>query len=260
LFTGERSGYYSDFGSVADVAKAISQGYVYDGRYSRYRRRIHGRPLMGLSGHRFVGFLQNHDQIGNRALGERLGHLISTDRLKIAAALLFTAPFVPMLFQGEEWNASTPFQYFTDHTDPKLAESVREGRRAEFAHSLSDPSKVPDPQAQETFERSKLNWDEHRAPAHSEILDWYRALIALRRSVSEFSDGRLKRTAVKFDDTFLQVSRGRAQVICNLSDQPAQFNLNEPMKLAMSSKDIDLGASRLGLPPTSVAILLPLES
>ena len=110
-----------------------------------------------------VAFLQNHDQVGNRATGERIGHLVTIERLKIAAALADDAPFVPMLFQGEEWNASTPFQYFTDHQDSQLAESVRKGRRAEFAHFVANASEIPDPQASQTFQRSKLDWDEREA-------------------------------------------------------------------------------------------------
>ena len=133
VLTGERAGYYADFGALADLAKALTGAFVYDGRYSRFRDRRHGRPATGLTGHHFLGYLQNHDQIGNRAQGERSSHLLSPGRLKIAAALVLTSPFVPLLFQGEEWGASTPFQYFTDHEDPELGRAVREGRRSEFA-------------------------------------------------------------------------------------------------------------------------------
>ena len=117
VLTGERDGYYADFASLADLAKALQQVFVYDGRYSSFRRRRHGRPAVGLPGYSFLGYLQNHDQIGNRAKGERSSHLMSVGRLKIAAALVMTAPFIPMLFQGEEWGASSPFIYFTDHKD-----------------------------------------------------------------------------------------------------------------------------------------------
>jgi maltooligosyltrehalose trehalohydrolase len=114
VLTGERSGYYADFGTLADLAKALERAFVYDGRYSRFRRRAHGRSREGLSGHNFLGYLQNHDQVGNRARGERSSDLMSVGRLKIAAALVMTAPFIPLLFQGEEWGASAPFLYFTD--------------------------------------------------------------------------------------------------------------------------------------------------
>ena len=151
VLTGERTGYYDDFGTLADLAKALRNAYVYDGRYSAHRQRHHGRPPVGLDGHHFLGYAQKHDQVGNRAQGERLSQLVSPGRLKIAAALVLTSPFVPMLFQGEEWGASTPFQYFTDHPEPDLAKAVREGRRQEFAAFGWKPEDIPDPQTPETF-------------------------------------------------------------------------------------------------------------
>jgi maltooligosyltrehalose trehalohydrolase len=156
VLTGERDAYYQDFGSLADLAKVLTRGLVYDGSYSHYRRRSHGRPATGLSGHRFVGCLQNHDQVGNRALGERTSHLLSPGRIKIGATLVLTAPFVPMLFQGEEWAASTPFLYFTDHQDPKLGEAVKRGRREEFAAFGWQPDKIPDPQKKKPFSAPNL--------------------------------------------------------------------------------------------------------
>ena len=147
VLTGERAGYYADFGALADLAKALTGAFVYDGRYSHFRGRRHGRPATGLTGDRFLGYLQNHDQVGNRAQGERSSHLLSPGRLKIAAALVLTSPFVPMLFQGEEWGATTPFQYFTDHEDAELARAVSEGRRSEFAAFGGDPEEVPVPKS-----------------------------------------------------------------------------------------------------------------
>jgi maltooligosyltrehalose trehalohydrolase len=157
VLTGERSGYYADFGTLQDLTTALAQGFVYAGRHSASRGRRHGRPPSGLGGHAFVGCLQNHDQVGNRARGERTSHLLSPGRLRIGAALVLTAPFVPMLFQGEEWGAATPFQYFTDHDDPELARAVREGRRQEFVAFGWDPEPIPDPQTPAPFERSKLD-------------------------------------------------------------------------------------------------------
>ena len=165
VLTGERDGYYADFGSLADLAKALTGTFVYDGRYSHFRGRRHGRPTAGLTGDHFLGYLQNHDQIGNRAQGERSSHLPNSGRLKIAAALVLTSPFIPLLFQGEEWGASTPFQYFTDHDDPELGRAVREGRRVEFAGFGWAPEAIPDPQDPATFARSKLDWQERaRSP------------------------------------------------------------------------------------------------
>jgi maltooligosyltrehalose trehalohydrolase len=160
VLTDERAGYYADFGSLADLAKAIQHAFVYDGRDSAFRRRRHGRPPSGLTGRSFLGYLQTHDQVGNRAKGERSNRLMNLGRLKIGAALVLTAPFIPMLFQGEEWGATSPFLYFTDHQDSELGRNVTEGRRREFTAFGWNPKEIPDPQAVETFERSKLNWSE----------------------------------------------------------------------------------------------------
>ncbi len=219
ILTGEATGYLADFGSIAQLAKCLTRGFVYDGIYSKSRRRRHGRPVLGLSAHRFIAFVQNHDQVGNRAMGERLGHLVTIDQLKIAAALLMTASFVPMLFQGEEWNASSPFQYFTDHQDKALAESVRKGRKAEYAHSVADASMVPDPQAAQTFDRSKLNWEERQHGQHREILEWYRQLIDLRRCAPDLANGQLCLDSAAFDESarWIRVHRGESVVICNFA-------------------------------------------
>ncbi len=197
--TGERDGYYEDFGPLQLLGKALRQAWVYDGTYSPHRQRTHGRAPTGLHGGRFVVSTQNHDQVGNRARGERLGHLVSPDRVRIAAALLLTSPFVPLLFQGEEWSASTPFQYFTDHA-PELGRAVSEGRRHEFAAFGWEAGEVPDPQDPGTFARSVLRWDEVTEPGHAEILDWYRELIALRRSRPELAAAPLDDVEVEVDE------------------------------------------------------------
>jgi maltooligosyltrehalose trehalohydrolase len=198
--TGERDGYYADFGSLGLLGKALAQAWVYDGVYSPYRDRTPGRPPVGLDGAQFVVSAQNHDQVGNRATGDRLGHLVSPGRVRIAAALLLTAPFVPLLFQGEEWAASTPFQYFTDHEDPDLGRAVSEGRRHEFAAFGWRPEDVPDPQSPATFARSVLRWDEVADPGHADMLAWYRALIGLRRSIPGLASGPLDDVAVDYDE------------------------------------------------------------
>src|SRR5690606_33327593 len=143
VLTGETDGYYADFGSLDDVATALTDGYVYGSRYSAHRDRRHGRSAEGVPATRFLGYLQNHDQVGNRARGERIGHLVSSGRAEIGAALVMTAPFIPMLFQGEEWDASSPFPSFSDHEDPDLARAVREGRRSEFAAFGWEPDEIP---------------------------------------------------------------------------------------------------------------------
>jgi maltooligosyltrehalose trehalohydrolase len=196
-FTGEDAGYYSDFEGLKDVAVALRDGYVYQGQYSQFRQRRHGRAPSGVASEQLVVCAQNHDQIGNRARGERLSMLLDAPRLKAVAALTILSPFVPMLFQGEEWGARTPFLYFTDHQDPNLGQAVTEGRTREFA-SFRWAGEVPDPQAAETFERSKLDWSELTRPPHDEILDWHRRLIALRAARST-PLGRAK-PKVRFDE------------------------------------------------------------
>lgn len=260
--TGERTGYYEDFGRLADVARALTRGWVHDGIYSAHRKRHHGRSAADLPGRRFVGFLQNHDQIGNRARGERVNHLISMGRLQIGAALVFTAPFVPLLFQGEEWGASTPFLYFTDHQDPELGEAVRQGRRREFAAFGWDPESVPDPQDAETFERSRLRWDErHRSP-HREILAWYASLVRLRRRQRELVDDRLHAISVRFDEDagWLVVVRGALVVACNPREVAQRIACPEARGkevLLASQPGVMLERDAVSLPGSSVAILGP---
>ena len=262
--TGERSGYYGDFGSLADLADALEKAYVYDGRYSAHRRRRHGRPTTGVSGHQFVGFLQNHDQVGNRAQGERSCHLVSVGKLKIGAALVAGSPFVPMLFAGEEWAASSPFCYFTDHQDAELGQAVSEGRRREFAAFGWEPSQVPDPQHPATFERSKLEWAEIDKEPHNEILAWHRQLLALRRRLPDLSDGDLTRVRTVLDEEegWLVMNRGAATVAANFSGERRFVPLPpEPGVVLLASANYIRVANhgRLDLPPESVAVLGPLE-
>ena len=265
ILTGETAGYLADFGSIAQLAKCLTRGFVYDGIYSKSRRRSHGRPVLALSAHRFVAFMQNHDQVGNRAMGERLGHLVTMDQLKISAALLFTSPFIPMLFQGEEWNASSPFQYFTDFQDSALAESVRKGRQAEFASFVADTSKVPDPQATDTFERSKLNWDERERGEHREILEWYRQLISLRRCVPDFENARLDLEAVTFDEAarWISINRGDSVVICNFATIQQRIPIAHDathLRVSLASKPgVRFEGKSIELPAVVVAILVAKE-
>jgi maltooligosyltrehalose trehalohydrolase len=257
VLTGEGNGYYQDFGGLAQVAKALQQGYVYDGKYSRHRGRVHGRPSARLSGHHLLGYAQTHDQVGNRARGERLSQLVSLGRQKIAAALVLTSPFIPMLFQGEEFGASTPFQYFTHHEDPELAKQVSEGRRGEFKAFGWDPEQVPDPQDPATFRRSKLRWSEIHEQPHASVLRWYKDLIALRRSHLELSDGRMDRVAVSFDDRakWVTVRRGDVEVVCNLAeDRQAIPALCAKRALLSSDEGWQLRPGLVELPGESVAV------
>jgi len=263
LFTvlddNERQGYYIDFGSIAQLAKSLTDAYVYDGAYSVYRSRNHGRPIEGLSGHHFLGYIQNHDQVGNRAIGDRVAQSAGFDRAKIAAAIVFAAPFVPMIFQGEEFAASTPFLYFADHEDPEMARAVSEGRRREFAAFGWPPEKIPDPENPETFLRSKLDWKETGEGDHAEMLDWYRRLIHLRRTTPSLNDGNLDKVQVSFDEEkrWLTIDRGPVRVLCNLGNSAVE-SLNPggyPVALA-SRKGIEAAGSKVTLPPDSLAILL----
>ena len=179
-FTGETDGYYADFHGLADIATALRDGYVYQGKYSVHRGRRHGRPPVGVAPHQLVVSAQNHDQIGNRAQGERLSMMLGLPQLKAIAALTVLAPFVPLLFQGEEWGAATPFLYFTDHEDPELGRLVAEGRSREFS-AFRWQGAVPNPQEADTFARSKLNWPELSEARHAELLRWYQEIIRLRR-------------------------------------------------------------------------------
>jgi maltooligosyltrehalose trehalohydrolase len=258
VLTGERNGYYEDFGSVGQLAKALRKAYVYDGIFSRHRGRRHGRPPIGLSGHHFLGYSQNHDQIGNRAQGDRLSHLLSPGRQKIAAALVLTSPFVPMLFQGEEFGASSPFQYFTHHEDADLAQKVSEGRRNEFAAFGWKPEDVPDPQDPATFNRSKLRWDEIKQEPHAGLLSWYKKLIELRRSTVSLTNGRLDRVEVNFDDRahWFVVKRGEIEVVCNLGpDRHAIPISRTPLKVTCAEEGWHVRPGLIELPPDSAAIL-----
>jgi len=208
FFTGESDGYYADFEGLADLATALREGYVHQGRYSPHRARRHGRPPTGVAAHQLVVCAQNHDQVGNRAQGERLSMLLGVPQLKAIAALTVLAPFVPLLFQGEEWGASTPFLYFTDHEDAELGRRVAEGRSKEFS-GFRWAGAVPNPQELATFTRSKLDWSELAQAPHAELYEWYRQLIQLRHEKPRHEKPRHEKprhekrrratAAVKFD-------------------------------------------------------------
>lgn len=261
VLTGERAGYYADFGTLADLAVAVKQPYVYANRHSSVRQRRHGRPTLGLSGSKFVVFLQNHDQCGNRARGERMSQLVSHDRAKIGAALMLLSPFVPMLFQGQEWAASSPFQYFVDYADePELARAIAEGRRSEFSSFGWRPDEVPDPRDEATFRCSLLNWDELKLERHAGMLSWYRQLIQLRRDTNAFTDGRMDLVETAFDEAehWLRIERGPMTIVCNFASQLRQVPLGapEPKRVHLASKSgVVIQGCDVVLPPESIAVL-----
>jgi len=259
VLTGESAGYYADFGSIADLAKALRQAFVYDGQHSRFRGRIHGRRPEELPGDRFLGYLQDHDQIGNRARGERSSGLMSERKLRIGAALVLTAPFIPMLFQGEEWAASTPFIYFTGHDDEDLGRAVSEGRKREFVAFGWNADDIPDPQALESFMRSKLNWQERDREPHRSMLQWHRDLIRLRKQSADLRNGRLENTAVTYDEQaqWLLMRRGAVFVACNFSSESRRIAIRADKAIRVLMKSdaaIQIADGFIELPQESAAI------
>ena len=256
VLTAERTGYYADFGSPEHLGKALRQAWVYDGEWSAHRQKTRGRKAPDLPSHTFVIAAQNHDQVGNRAAGDRLSALVDEGSLQAAAALLLTSPFTPMLFQGEEWAASSPFQYFTDHADPELGTAVREGRRREFAAFGWLPEAVPDPQDRATFDRSKLVWAELEEPYHRRMLDWYRALIELRHRLPVHRDSAGIYTEVDGDARSIVFERDGIGVRANLgkADWFSQISEGDQVLMASDPK-IRMSAGSICLPPSSVVIL-----
>ncbi|HEU5416935.1 MAG TPA: malto-oligosyltrehalose trehalohydrolase [Streptosporangiaceae bacterium] len=261
VLTGERQGYYTDFGSLAALAKTLTRVFYHDGTWSSIRGRSHGRPVNVLAtpASRFLGYLQDHDQVGNRATGDRIADLAPSALVKVGAGLVLTAPFTPMLFMGEEWGADTPWQYFTDHPEPWLAEAVRQGRRREFAGHGWAAAAVPDPQDPATFARSRLDWAQCASEPHAELLAWYTELIALRRARPELSDPRLTRTQVSFDEQarWLVTQRGGLLIVASLSGAPLRVPLPAPPAsvLAASRPGVTLAGAGVDMPQESLAVL-----
>lgn len=220
--TGEAQGYYADFAAdpAAALGAAYSGGFFHAGTYSSFRGRVHGRGLAGtgVTGANLVASLQTHDQVGNRAHGERLSHLVPTSHQAAGAALLLLGPFVPMLFMGEEWAASTPWLFFSSFPDPTLAASVTHGRRAEFADHGWMGAAPPDPQAPATVERSVLDWSERMGAPHAAMLAWYRQLIALRHEHAELRDPELRAGALVVDGPLALMRRGQFTVVASLAE------------------------------------------
>jgi maltooligosyltrehalose trehalohydrolase len=187
IITDEREGYYVDFGKIEHLIKSMREGFVYSGQYSRYRKRNHGNSSKDRRDEQFIVFSQNHDQIGNRALGERLSNLVSFESLKIIAGIIILSPYVPLLFMGEEYGENAPFLYFISHSDPILVEAVRDGRKEEFK-AFNWKGELPDPQSIDTFLKSKIKWKKRETGNHKILLDFYRHLIKLRKETPAFSN------------------------------------------------------------------------
>jgi maltooligosyltrehalose trehalohydrolase len=260
--TDEQDSYYVDYGGLDPLRAALRHAYVYRGQFSEHSDRHHGRPPIGLLGDSFVAYVQNHDQIGNRARGERASHLLSTPRLKVAAAVVATSPFIPMIFQGEEWAATAPFPYFADHRDdPDLANAVRAGRLAEFASFGWSPGEVLDPEAAETFYCAVLDRSEQAEQPHRMVREWYRDLLALRRQEPCLCDGRFEDIPVEVDEQHgtMAYRRGDIGIVVNIGEEPRTVlppvDVDGWELLLVSERGIRSDGDGIWLPCDSVAVL-----
>ncbi|MCH1865403.1 malto-oligosyltrehalose trehalohydrolase [Nocardioides sp. CFH 31398] len=254
--TGETHGYYADFAPLSALAKVCEKGFFHDGTYSSFREADHGRPVdvEHMPAWRLVVCSSNHDQVGNRARGDRPsdpepGHL-DDDRLVMAAMLVMAGPFTPMLFMGEEWAAATPFAFFTSHTDPEIAEATRTGRIEEFAKMGWDPDTVPDPQDPQTFAASRLDWSEPEGGRHAVVLDAYRRLAQLRRTVPALTDPDLRAVRATADDDarVFVLRRGDVTLVLNLGDAAYDHGLDgaaEVLLATPTAPTLDGGVLRL---------------
>jgi len=272
LLTVEQNGYYKDFGSTNDLAKAYREGFVYSWNYSKYRKRYHGSSSKRLPAKRFVVCIQNHDQTGNRMLGERLSSLVSFEALKLAAGTVILSPYIPMLFMGEECGEQSPFQYFVSHSDKELIATVRKGREAEF-NSFQWQGQCPDPQAVKTFRASKLRWEKRIRDQHKVLLDFYRKLLALRKDFPNFTNkkGFVVRCLSKKRILLWHRQIGGRQIQCvmNFSHSEQRLQMYAPQKgwaKILDSADTKWkgpgsqlpptisGKQRVVMPPLSVAV------
>jgi maltooligosyltrehalose trehalohydrolase len=256
--TGEVSGYYADFASLASLAKVSTLGFFHDGTFSSFRGREHGRPIDPVTPTwRLVTFSQDHDQIGNRAAGDRLTATLDAGQLAIAAVLTVCSPYTPMLFMGEEWGATTPWQFFTSHPEPELGTATAEGRIAEFAAMGWDPELVPDPQDPQTFERSKLDWSEPARAEHASLLALYRELIALRRRLPALTDPGFSRLRAEFDDDarWFRLERDSVSIVANFGTESLEIPVLAATVLLATDAAAGVSGTTLALPPHSAVIL-----
>lgn len=278
LVTGQTHGYYQDFGSLDDLRKAIAEGFVYDGRVSRYRRRRHGGSSIDRPGKQFIICNQNHDQIANASNGERLSTIVTLDQLKLMMTTLLCAPNIPLLFMGEEYGETNPFFYFTSFTETALAQAVSSGRRKEYQiFKLNDPKTVgfADPQAEETFTRSKLDWNKIKRAPHKQLLHFSNNLIGLRKELRTLANCRKDLIEITSNETLRTMSILRRDpigasvlILLNFSEVaqdllPVQNKLTWKLELRSNDKDApylpsvlttDHTNSNISLPPWSAAI------
>jgi maltooligosyltrehalose trehalohydrolase len=255
--TGETQGYYVDFEGVDVIARTLTQVFRHAGDFSPFRGKDWGKPVDPARhrGHRFLGYLQDHDQVGNRAVGDRISATVSPGRQAAAAALYLTSPFTPMIFMGEEWAAATPWQFFTDFPDPDLGAAVRNGRRSEFAEHGWDAEDVPDPQDPATRDASVLDWAEPGKDAHARMLGWYRDLVALRRAEPDLQDDDLRQVHVETGPDRLVLHRGAFRVLVNLGSEPAEFEVPSHAEVRFAWAEPERTQSGLRLQPDDVAVV-----
>jgi maltooligosyltrehalose trehalohydrolase len=247
--SGERQGYYADFGSLETVAQTLKNGYHHAGTYSSFRRRRHGRPLdtATIPATRLLAYTLTHDQVGNRAVGDRPSQSLTFGQLAVKAALAIGSPYTPMLFMGEEWGSSSPFQFFSSHPEPELARATAEGRKREFAEHGWDADEIPDPQDPETFQRSKLRWDELDTGDHGRLRRVYQKLITLRHNEPEMADPWLDHLQVDFDEDkrWIVMHRGTLAIACNLGTEPVDIPVSGQVVLAWDDPPSNAQSTRV---------------
>jgi maltooligosyltrehalose trehalohydrolase len=258
--TRETTGYYADFEPLGALAKVIERGFLHDGTWSSFREADHGAPVdtAHMPTWRLVVCSQNHDQIGNRAVGDRVTEVLDDDQLACAALLTLCGPFTPMLFQGEEWAAATPFQFFTSHTDPEIGRATAVGRVEEFAKMGWDPDVVPDPQDPETFRRSKLDWSELDQPRGARMLEVYRQLAGLRRTHHALTDPSFGANRVEHDEDtrVISIHRGDLALHLNLGDAERVVDVDDGLAvLFQTPTGVTLAGPTLTLPPHTGCLL-----
>ena len=256
--TGETHGYYADFEPLGSLVKVCERGFFHDGTWSSFREREHGAPIDPevVPPWRLVVCSQNHDQIGNRAAGDRLTAALDDDQLACAALVTLCSPFTPMLFQGEEWAASTPFQFFTSHTDPDIGRATSEGRLEEFSRHGWDPDAVPDPQDEATYLRSRLDWSEPSAPRGARMLAAYRQLAALRREHPDLTAQTYAECTADEETRVFTMRRGALTVVVNFGDQDQRVGVAASELLFETESGVDLVAGALTLPAHAGCLLI----
>ncbi len=255
--SGETTGYYADFEPLEALAKVCEKGFFHDGTFSSFRGRDHGRPVdtARMPTWRLVVANQNHDQVGNRARGDRLAEHLDDDQLACAALLTLAGPFTPMLFMGEEWAASTPFAFFTSHPEPELGKATAEGRIAEFEQMGWDPDDVLDPQDPDTFHRSRLDWDERSTGRHAVVLDCYRRLGRLRRELPQLTDPSFDEVSCSVEGRLFTMRRGDLLVVVNVGETEVTLDVDATEVLFETPSGVELDGATVVVPPHGGALL-----